>query len=939
MPLFGSSSSNSRSDKSGGKSSDSRSTRREKSSSSSKANGGKSSSSSKPVRKSSTTSSTRKPEKISRSSSKGDIRHDSSMLKSSNPEKNKTVVQRRVSEGAHRPSTYNAALDKTSATNGRPQARVENYPEVGTRHLNSDNNKNNSNNAQSNIIGGNNTSYNDTLNPGRDQYVQDTTRREAPGSIYNPEMNGPGGMIGYGSGGPGGQTGSAYGNQMGMGSMYGPGGLGGQTGSAYGNQMGMGSMYGSGGPGGQTGSAYGNQMGMGSIYGSGGPGGQTGSAYGNQMGMGSMYGSGGAGGQTGSAYGNQMGMGSMYGSGGPGGQTGSAYGNQMGMGSMYGPGGLGGQTGSAYGNQMGMGSMYGPGGPGGQTGSAYGNQMGMGSMYGPGGPGGQTGSAYGNQMGMGSIYGSGGPGGPTGSAYGNQMGMGSMYGPGGPGGPMGSAYGSQLGMGGPMPPMFGSQRGMDSAYKLTSQLGIVQRVPSRNVTSLSGKGGGINSMYGLGSIYGNGGTGISLIGLSNPWTPVSEDSRSRSGQETPSISPRNGGLQGENHIVTRSQTTSLSAKGAEKGTKTTERDFKAADKVKSVSKDHILALMAVSDKADSKVTLKESEKKVSVKGSDGKNVDYEADEVLRLSKVTTENSTLLKELLQQVEASHNVAVFLASAKTDQTACLGVAQTFLKSVMASLAKAEEKNGLKYEAHMTAVAMPSHDSARDLFAGAFARPKPLRFGSNPLYGVCLMNLEEKPVKGEMDAEKLLQDAMKRSTDTKETVLVHMVLKQIKKSTGDKVDVGLSAILMVFVRENGDYLAALSNKDEKVVPVPLFKDVIGGGSRSLVVTAISGSDAATEAKILGNAEKLRSVQNTAPRSGNVARFVEFTGEQEKKTAAAVESAKDSKEKAQHERILEKLRVMLTDGKELLAKPETTKPKVYAAVRVKDGKASGTP
>ncbi|KAH9588877.1 hypothetical protein LSM04_002858 [Trypanosoma melophagium] len=317
----------------------------------------------------------------------------------------------------------------------------------------------------------------------------------------------------------------------------------------------------------------------------------------------------------------------------------------------------------------------------------------------------------------------------------------------------------------------------------------------------------------------------------------------------------------------------------------------------------IHSLVAVSDKADSKVTLKESEKKVSVKGSDGKNVDYEADEVLRLSKVTTENSTLLKELLQQVEASHNVAVFLASAKTDQTACLGVAQNFLKSVMASLAKAEEKNGLKYEAHMTAVAMPSHDSARDLFAGAFARPKPLRFGSNPLYGVCLMNLEEKPVKGEMDAEKLLQDAMKRSTDTKETVLVHMVLKQIKKSTGDKVDVCLSAILMVFVRENGDYLAALSNKDEKVVPVPLFRDVIGGGSRSLVVTAISGSDAATEAKILGNAEKLRSVQNTAPRSGNVARFMRYASEEVERL--------ESKEKisSREKSILNTLRSMLLD------------------------------
>ncbi|ORC87253.1 uncharacterized protein TM35_000232240, partial [Trypanosoma theileri] len=319
--------------------------------------------------------------------------------------------------------------------------------------------------------------------------------------------------------------------------------------------------------------------------------------------------------------------------------------------------------------------------------------------------------------------------------------------------------------------------------------------------------------------------------------------------------------------------------------------------------DRIHSLVAVTDNAGSKVTLKEAEKKVTVKDSDGKMVDFEADEVLRASKVTAENSILLKELLQQVEASHNVALILASTKNAQDTSLGVAQTFMKAIMAKLAKDEGAKGLKYHAHMTAVAMPSPDSARDLFASSSAQAKPVRFGSNPLYGVCLLNLEEKSVKSEKDAEKLLQGALKKSSDTKETVVLHMVLKRIKKSSGGKGDVYLSSVLLVFVRENADYLAGIFNKDEKVVPVPLFKDVVGGSCRSLVVTALSGSDAATEAKILKNAEKLRGVKTNAPRSGNLTRFMEYASEK----VAHLESKENRTSRDQ--RTLNMMRSMLVD------------------------------
>ncbi|ORC87249.1 uncharacterized protein TM35_000232200 [Trypanosoma theileri] len=824
MPLFGKSSS--KTDKSESSStsreklSDSKPIKKEKSSSSSKTDGKGSSSSSKLGGKSSKTSSTGKSDKgVPPKTSKGDVKDDSTALKGSSERKDGPVMQRRVSDGASRPSA------------GNSQAPVGTYSKVGTERINGNNDNDfnkvppSMNNAQGGITGGSNPSYQEAPNAGTYQYVQG--RRSSAG------------INGYGPGVPERRMGSAYGNQMGMGSMYGPGG--------------------------------------------------------------------------------------------PGPQMGSAYGNQIGMGSMYGPSGMGSQMGSAYGSQMGMGSMYGPGGMGSQMGSVFGSQMGMGSMYGPSGMGSQMGSAYGNQMGMGSMYGQRGP---MISAYGNQMGMGSMY---GPGGPMTSVYGPQYGMGGGMPSMFGSQTGMNSVYRPPMYTGTIQRIQSGHGGSLYGGQRGINSMYGLGSIYGNGGPGISLLGVGNLSAPISGENQEKKNLQPILTSSNNGVQRAQPTVVTngvQGAQPTVVTNGVQREQPTVVRSQSGSNLLRSqtTSKDHIPSLVAVTDNADSKVTLKEAEKKVTVKDSDGRMVDFEADEVLRASKVTAENSILLKELLQQVEASHNVALILASTKNAQDTSLGVAQTFMKAIMAKLAKDEGAKGLKYHAHMTAVAMPSPDSAKDLFASSSAQAKPVRFGSNPLYGNCISNLEEKSVKSEKDAEKLLQDALKKSSDTKETVVLHMVLKQIKKSSGGKGDVYLSSVLLVFVRENADYLAGIFNKDEKVVPVPLFKDVVGGSCRSLVVTALSGSDAATEAKILKNAEKLRSLNYTAPRSGNVARFMDFTAQQEKKAAAAVDSAKSSSEKAQYERNLQKLRVLQADGKELMAKPETTKPKVYVPPRSKD-------
>ncbi|KEG08411.1 hypothetical protein DQ04_07251020 [Trypanosoma grayi] len=272
-------------------------------------------------------------------------------------------------------------------------------------------------------------------------------------------------------------------------------------------------------------------------------------------------------------------------------------------------------------------------------------------------------------------------------------------------------------------------------------------------------------------------------------------------------------------------------------------------------------MVVVSDKAGSKLTVKETEKKVSLKDADGKAAEYEADEVLRASKATVENSALLRELIRQVESSHSTALILANGKNQQSVSQGVALSTIKAIMASLKKGEVEKGTKYEVYMTAASMPTPSTAKDLFADSVAAPKPVRIGSNPIFGACLMDLKEKMPRNESDAESHLRGALKKSTDPKEPVLVHLVVKQIKKSTGTGVGVCLSSVQFVFAKEQGDYFRAMHDKDEKVVPLPLFKEVVGGSRYAVVVAAVSGDDAARETVVLCGGAKLRGSRGGSP------------------------------------------------------------------------------
>ncbi|EKG02641.1 hypothetical protein TCSYLVIO_006326 [Trypanosoma cruzi] len=467
--------------------------------------------------------------------------------------------------------------------------------------------------------------------------------------------------------------------------------------------------------------------------------------------------------------------------------------------------------------------------------------------------------------------------------------------------------------------------------------------------------GGMGSMYGkeeMSGMPGKGGMG-SMYGIGGFWAPPEDyQLKKKENTELRDQKPSHSLNAAPKPIFTRNDTEISRNTGVKNGTKedtNTENkgELKAALKPKEpeVSKgeakptktaaptelnDNIHALLVVSDAAASAVAGKETGKRVPMKDADGTTAEYEADEVVRANNLKVGSSVLLQELLRQVEASHHCAVILANGKLQESVSLNVAQTLLKSVMATLKKNEEEKGTKYEVYMTAAAISSVDSMKDLFASSTKEAKSLQLGFNPMYGACIVDLQDRTVRNEIEAEKFLQDALKASTDAKEIVFMHLVVKQIKNRGSMPPDVFLSALQVAFLRGRADCLAALHEKDEKVVPVPLFRDAVGGNSYSLVVAAVSGGDATGETSILKNVEKLRKVKNFPPRSGNLARFLEFTQEEERRCRSMAESSKDAAEKARYGRLMRKMVIVLDDAKEMMARPEAVKPKVYTSSRV---------
>ncbi|RHW74111.1 hypothetical protein DPX39_020025300 [Trypanosoma brucei equiperdum] len=630
----------------------------------------------------------------------------------------------------------------------------------------------------------------------------------------------------------------------------------------------------------------GNDRHNGSMYG-------TNPTYSKTSRTGSMYGMGSMYGRTsriGSMYGRTSRIGSMYG-------MGSMYGRASRTGSMYG-------MGSMYGRTSGTGSMYG-------MGSIYG----MGSMYGRTS---RTGSMYGPRMEYGPIYG---VGGPMGSMYGPQMGYAPIY---GVGGPMGSMYGPQMGYG-PIycvGPMYGRPSRTDSVYGPQMGHGPMYCV------------GGL--LYSKAFQEGDPGRGSTV-----PKSAPCNSSTPSAGVTTkPDAEPDR--EEKEPRVTGGKKPTTFTNKGPAAETAEKPCDLDSGNgKVKhspvaQVPPDNsVRTLMVVSSEAGPQVTIKEEERKVGVASSGEEVVYYEGDEVVHGDEITVEKSALLQMIVQQVELGHNTALILSDSTPQQTLSACVTTSVMKSILAALRKGETENGTKYEVLATAADVPTIATARDLLAVESEAVKIARYGSNPMLGACLMDLQETVLRDDADVDVFVQEALKKSSGTAALGVMHATLKQIRKTSSAAPTVYVSSFVCLFVKDGVEHLQDLLDMNGKVVPLPLAKSVLGGGSCVVAVVGASGKDVAVDAKILSNTAALRGVKNTPPRSGNVARFVEFAETQFTECKAAIERSKEAAERERHERTLRRLEIMLSDARKLLSDPEETRAKVYPPSResVKNG------
>ncbi|CBZ30107.1 conserved hypothetical protein [Leishmania mexicana MHOM/GT/2001/U1103] len=547
--------------------------------------------------------------------------------------------------------------------------------------------------------------------------------------------------------------------------------------------------------------------------------------------------------------------------------TGSFHGGMPGsmmmgrMGSMF---GMGGPMRSMYG----MGSMYGMNvsRPASLFGSMYGSQYGMvpmESMYSLGGSMNRIRSMYST----GSMYGMGVPmrsamdmmGCPTGSMYG--MNPGSQFGPNG----FSSAYGDQFPNG-----MHGSQYNGTSSYGMFGVGSGYQAQPGYGPTGVTGAGEA---------------SGTNNAGAFPP-DPV----------EQPGAFSSNAPLR----VVTQTS-------GAQK--KSSER------------KNAVVGLLVISADANPAKTVMLSSDPPIAMG---------ADEIVRTgpsasaTAVAITRSPNFQGVYNSVNAGHNTAVLLATDGTTESRSMAteVVRQVLAEALSETAKAAASHGSLgyYDASVSACALRSATEAIDCIEGAAVTN--VEVGSHPVFGTAFMNVGTVTVRNmathmpQVDAA--ITAACGRS-DAK-VVVIEAVVKQVRPSQkgSSPTDVLLSSIVFLVSNvtiEQQSYFEAFRN--DANVPPALIKGCIGGACHTVAVLCMPNcTDPSAAKEAVASLNAIRHIQNSTPRSGNLARFIAFaTGESDKmRQKPKVDVA-----------VLESVDAMLADGRSMLQDPRNTVPVAY--------------
>ncbi|EPY17592.1 hypothetical protein AGDE_16164 [Angomonas deanei] len=576
-------------------------------------------------------------------------------------------------------------------------------------------------------------------------------------------------------------------------------------------------------------------------------------------------------------------------------------------------------------------SMYGMGGPAGMNSN---NNM-MGSMYGP-----QPNSMYG----MGAMN-------PDGSMYGmNSMGgaqsmngMGSMNN-------MGSMGGSFTTKNENGDTIIWLEPMVIMVNPVGGPLGVVPSDRLDRYNSM-GLGSGYGSLYGLGGFQGQEGSMYRPEGLGSIRgsfsrvdsyrSNASANSR-RSGFTTGTRASNNDNVSAAGKsAVSGSSATSANSKntttpksdgnstrsapvaGAKTPTSIMKNSSASAGEVNGkrvINKaldDNVTGVVVHATK-NSKVTI--AEKKVKV---DGKEFTFTETHAAENGTYDFNKSDVLKHLTEQAHCAH-VSSLLSFCGDNNAANVKVTEKVVTDMAVNIIKRLEcsakENKEKFKVFLSGGAFPASNRAtpgacqvKDVLAKTTLTNK-AQFGTNPIYGSCLLNITEEEIKTSADVAPKISKCVKNfNLKDDESLVLQLNVTQIRSAK----EVYITSVLFAFLNhqqktfEISKFLERAKSKKEDGV---LFATALGGASRTAILIPISDADTPDNLKkSLPELEKMLQQKNRQVRSGSVGKFTELT-----KAALDKNTVKD-------EKIKERMKKMMQDAETLMKDPEKNRFKAY--------------
>ncbi|KAG5495266.1 hypothetical protein JKF63_02321 [Porcisia hertigi] len=593
------------------------------------------------------------------------------------------------------------------------------------------------------------------------------------------------------------------------------------------------------------------------------------------------------------------------------------YGSMAGGGSIY--GGIGSnRAGSIYGMSAPMGSMYGMGAS-------------MGSMYGMGGP---VSSMYVMGVPMGSLYGMGAP---MGSMYGMGGPMSSMYGVGGMGGPSymarsmsfssyggNSMYGSMGGSS--LIDVGGPTRGISGMWGTNSSV-YVRRRPDSNIPTVArvlrddeDKTPQTATVNATRQPAEKGKTPPK--GLRATADPLNRAKTAEPDQEEIAADGKSR-FGGDQHQGTYRQAKpegkSRASNGGEAALNGTASTSAAKDEVSAADRNNIHGLIILENIKSTTLTTETAKtgQTVSLKTASGKSTECRVDEVIKGSDLDMSKSAVLDIVSTHLRSGYNSALIVIDMGEGMSAAVGeVIVAFYADSLGKLAAGQE-----WEVIFSASAMSGTSKYRDLQEDTAqeAPPKSIVFGSNPLFGSCIMDLKTATMKDVKEVAHHVRGLLAKKTQLQEIVFLHAVVR-IRKD-----EELLLCSMNVYIVRDSETAEATAALDDHRVPVPVLRNAIGGATKTAAVVVLSGAAeaAAAEAEAVRIMGSLCSKENLPPRSGNVLRFVEYTNEQIARITEEMGNL-GSAERERSASMVEKMRKMSNDAAELMSNTDAL-PKVY--------------